>query len=168
VFQKPHPPIWIAAGKPDSIRRVAALGCKLLLDQFASAQTVGKQLALFRTECEARGRKFDPMDVAVARNIYVARDAIDAQSALSQLAQAHARMVTVSQHPDERNPSHITAYANARGATEESALYGTPDRVAEEIGSLRSAGVQQILIFGGNDTKQTIRRFSAEIMPAFI
>ena len=34
--QKPHPPIWMAAGQPDSIRKVAQRGAKLLLDQFAS------------------------------------------------------------------------------------------------------------------------------------
>ena len=58
--QRPHPPIWIAASKPDSIRSVAGRGCKLLLDQFASIDTVGERLALFRAECEARGRAFDP------------------------------------------------------------------------------------------------------------
>jgi alkanesulfonate monooxygenase SsuD/methylene tetrahydromethanopterin reductase-like flavin-dependent oxidoreductase (luciferase family) len=84
--QKPHPPVWIAAGGPDSIRSVAARGCKLLLDQFASTETVGERLALFRAECEARSRTFDPMDVAVARNLYVARDAVDMQTALARLA----------------------------------------------------------------------------------
>ena len=34
--QKPHPPIWMAAGNPDSIRKVARRGFKLLLDQLAS------------------------------------------------------------------------------------------------------------------------------------
>jgi len=58
--QKPHPPVWIAAGRPDSIRSVAARACKLLLDQFASTETVGERVALFRAECEARGRTFDP------------------------------------------------------------------------------------------------------------
>ncbi len=46
--QTPHPPIWIAASKPDSIRNVAARGCKLLLNQFASTDAVGEQLALFK------------------------------------------------------------------------------------------------------------------------
>src|SRR5712675_188573 len=36
--QKPHPPIWMAAGSPDSIRKVARRGSKLLLDQLASTQ----------------------------------------------------------------------------------------------------------------------------------
>ena len=165
--QKPHPPIWIAAGKPDSIRSVAARGCKLLLDQFASTETVGERLALFRAECEARGRTFDPMDVAVARNLYVARDAVDMQTALARLAQAHAGMVALSQHPDGRNQSHITAYAGAPGATEASALYGTPDRIGAELEALCAVGVEHVLLHGGESTRQSIRRFSTEIMPAF-
>ncbi|HTV37825.1 MAG TPA: LLM class flavin-dependent oxidoreductase, partial [Xanthobacteraceae bacterium] len=39
--QKPHPPMWMGAGSPDSIRQVAARGYNLLLDQFASFETVG-------------------------------------------------------------------------------------------------------------------------------
>jgi alkanesulfonate monooxygenase SsuD/methylene tetrahydromethanopterin reductase-like flavin-dependent oxidoreductase (luciferase family) len=165
--QRPHPPVWIAAGKPDSIRSVAACGCKLLLDQFASTETVGERLALFRAECQARGRTFDPMDVAVARNFYVARDTADAQAALGRLAQAHAGMVALSQHPDRRNRSHITAYAGTPGATEASALYGTPDRIAAELEALRTVGVEHVLLHGGESTRKSVRRFSTEIMPAF-
>ncbi len=167
-WQTPHPPVWIAAGKPDSIRGVAARGCKLLLDQFASTETIGERVAMFRAECEARGRTFDPIDVAVARNLYVARDAVDAQTALERLAQAHAGMVALSQHPDGRNRSHITAYAGTPGATESSALYGTPDRIAAELEALRAVGIQHILLHGADSTRQSIRRFSTEIMPAFV
>jgi alkanesulfonate monooxygenase SsuD/methylene tetrahydromethanopterin reductase-like flavin-dependent oxidoreductase (luciferase family) len=107
------------------------------------------------------------MDVAVARNLYVARDAVDMQTALARLAQAHAGMVALSQHPNGRNKSHITAYAGAPGATEASALYGTPDRIAAELEALRAVGVQHVLLHGGESTRQSIRRFSTEIMPAF-
>src|SRR5947209_4333167 len=34
--QKPHPPMWMAAGSPNSIGQVAERGYNLLLDQFAS------------------------------------------------------------------------------------------------------------------------------------
>ncbi|MFT3863777.1 MAG: LLM class flavin-dependent oxidoreductase [Solirubrobacterales bacterium] len=165
--QRPHPPIWIAAGRPDSIRGVAARGCKLLLDQFASTEVVGERLALFKAECEARGRRFDPMDVAVARNLHVARDAADAQAALARLALAHARMVALSRHPDGRNRSHITAYAGAPGATEAAALYGTSDEIAGELEALRAVGVENVLLHPGEPTGRSIRRFSAEVMPAF-
>lgn len=167
TLQRPHPPVWIAAGKPDSIRSVAARGCKLLLDQFASTRTIGERIALFRAECEARGRTFGPMDVAVARNLYVARDASDTQAALRSLAQSHERMVALSRHPDARNQSHITAYADTPGLTEASALYGTPEQIATELRALRAAGVQQVLLHSGHPKRQTLRRFSTEIMPAF-
>ncbi len=165
--QEPHPPIWIAAGKPDSIRSVARRGCKLLLDQFASTQAVGERIAVFRAECEVCGRTFDPMDVAVARNLYVARDAVDAQAGLARLARIHAGMVALSQHPGGLHRSHITAYAGPPGATEASALYGTPDGIAAELDALRAVGVQHVLLHDQESTRQTIRRFSAEIMPAF-
>jgi alkanesulfonate monooxygenase SsuD/methylene tetrahydromethanopterin reductase-like flavin-dependent oxidoreductase (luciferase family) len=100
-------------------------------------------------------------------NLYVARDAIDAQSALARLARAQARMVTLSQHPGGRNQSHITAYSDAPGATEASALYGTPDQIAAELEAVRAVGVQHVVLLIGEPTKQSIRRFSTEIMPAF-
>ena len=36
--QKPHPPLWVAAGSEHSIRRAAARGFNLILDQYASAR----------------------------------------------------------------------------------------------------------------------------------
>src|SRR6201993_1380745 len=43
--QKPHPPMWMAAGSPDSIRQVAARGYNLLLDQFASFEGGRERIA---------------------------------------------------------------------------------------------------------------------------
>ena len=165
--QLPHPPIWIAAGQPDSIRKVAALGCNLLLDQFADSATIGRRLALYRAEVEAHGRAFDPMQVAVARNVYVAENAAEATAARERQAQVHARMVALSQRPDGTNQSHITGYAATPGGTEANALYGTPDQIADELTVLRAVGVRYVLLNGGTQVRQTLRRFAAEVMPAF-
>jgi hypothetical protein len=119
-----------------------------------------------RIQAPVRSSPFDPLDVAVARNLHV-RDAVDMQTALARLAQAHAGMVALSQHPDGRNQSHITAYAGAPGATEASALYGTPDRIGAGLEALRAVGVEHVLLHGGESTRQTVRRFSTEIMPVF-
>lgn len=167
-LQRPHPPLWIAAGQPDSIRRVAALGCNLLLDQFADCATIGRRIALFRSEVETQGRAYDPLHVAVARNVYVAKSAADTADALDAQRQQHARMMALSQRPDGTNRSHITAYADEPGGTEGSALYGTPDRIADELAALRAVGVRYVLINGGQHLRQTLRRFSAEVMPAFV
>src|SRR6186997_2151319 len=80
--QKPHPPIWMAAGNPDSIRKVARRGCKLMLDQLASTQLAIDRFNIYKAEVEAMGRKFDPMDVAVSRAFFVARNAEDKAKAI--------------------------------------------------------------------------------------
>ena len=69
TLQQPHPPLWMAAGSVASIRKVAERGCNLLLDQYALPDVIGERIALFRTEVEARGRVFDPMSVALARDV---------------------------------------------------------------------------------------------------
>src|SRR3954471_732335 len=46
--QKPHPPFWQGAGHPDSIRKVAARGHNLLLDQFASTDETISRFAVYQ------------------------------------------------------------------------------------------------------------------------
>jgi alkanesulfonate monooxygenase SsuD/methylene tetrahydromethanopterin reductase-like flavin-dependent oxidoreductase (luciferase family) len=165
--QKPHPPLWIAAGKRESVRNVAVLGANLLLDQFASTEAIGERIALFKAECEARDRPFDPMDVAVARNLYVASDADDASPALARLASIHDRMIEQSRGPDGSRRSHIMAYADEAGATEAHVLFGPPQEIIAGLQALQAVGVRYVLIGGGEATRQSMQRFAAEVMPAF-
>jgi alkanesulfonate monooxygenase SsuD/methylene tetrahydromethanopterin reductase-like flavin-dependent oxidoreductase (luciferase family) len=166
--QKPHPPFWMAAGSPHSIRRVAERGYNLLLDQFAAPGQIAERLALFKAEVEARGRTFDPMEVAVARNFYVARDAADKAAALERQAEVHRRMIELARHPDRGHRSHILSYADHSGATEENALYGTPDELVERLRTLRDAGVEYVLLNGLGTARDSLRRFAREVMPALM
>jgi alkanesulfonate monooxygenase SsuD/methylene tetrahydromethanopterin reductase-like flavin-dependent oxidoreductase (luciferase family) len=159
--------VWIAASNSESVRRIAALGANLLLDQFASTEAIGERIALFRAECEARGRAFDPMDVAVARNLYAARDAEDASAALARQAIIHERMIERSRGPDASKRSHIMAYADRAGDTEAHALFGPPEEVIAGLEALHAVGVRYVLMSGGEVTPQSLRRFAAEVMPAF-
>ena len=60
----------------------------------------------------------------------------------------------------------MLAYADKAGATEEYALFGTPDEIAVMLDALRKSSVEYVLltIAGG---KEQLRRFAREIMPAF-
>src|SRR5947209_18241687 len=42
--QKPHPPLWMGAGSPESIKKVAAQDYNLLLDQYASIEEIGERI----------------------------------------------------------------------------------------------------------------------------
>ena len=54
-----------------------------------------------------------------------------------------------------------------------SAMYGTPDQIAEKLDELRRAGVGYVLINGGGSGggargRTSLRRFAAEVMPHFL
>jgi alkanesulfonate monooxygenase SsuD/methylene tetrahydromethanopterin reductase-like flavin-dependent oxidoreductase (luciferase family) len=164
--QKPHPPLWVAAGSPHSIRRAAARGFNLILDQYASPEALGERINLYKAERSAHGLSFDPMQVTAARQLYVAKDKADKDAALLRQAEYTKRTINVSRPPDGKTGSHVLAYADKAGATEENALFGTPDEIGRMIEKLRGAGVTYVLltIAGGIDQ---LRRFAREIMPAF-
>jgi len=164
--QTPYPPLWVAAGNPLSIKRAAARGFNLILDQYASPATLGERIAIYSAEREANGLTFDPIQVAVARQLYVAKDAADKEAALVRQAEYTKRTVDVSRDPAAKTGSHVLAYADRKGATEENALYGTPDELARMIEALHDAGVAYVLltIAGGVDQ---LRRFARDIMPTF-
>jgi alkanesulfonate monooxygenase SsuD/methylene tetrahydromethanopterin reductase-like flavin-dependent oxidoreductase (luciferase family) len=164
--QQPHPPLWVAAGSAASITRAAARGFNLMLDQYASAQQIGERIALYRAECAAHGRPFDPMQVAVARQLYVAKERADADAALVRLAKYTQRTVDVSRSPGREGGSHVLAYADKAGGTEEYALYGTPEELWAKLTALNDAGAEYVLLTLGGGKSQ-LQRFAREIMPAF-
>jgi alkanesulfonate monooxygenase SsuD/methylene tetrahydromethanopterin reductase-like flavin-dependent oxidoreductase (luciferase family) len=168
--QKPHPPIWMGAGSPNSIKQVAARGYNLLLDQFASFETVAERIAIYRAELEKHGRVFDPMNVGVARAFYVAKDLADKEAALERRMEAQRRLEAISSAPGVKNTASIMAYSDTREASEESALYGNPDEIAVKLQNLRKLGVEYVLLNGGGligHANDSLRRFSREVMPAF-
>jgi len=57
----------MGAGGENSIRRFAAQGFNLLLGQYASPKDVAWNIAIYKAEVEAHGRRFDPMQIAVTR-----------------------------------------------------------------------------------------------------
>jgi alkanesulfonate monooxygenase SsuD/methylene tetrahydromethanopterin reductase-like flavin-dependent oxidoreductase (luciferase family) len=166
--QKPHPPMWMAAGSPDSIRQVAVRGYNLLLDQFASFDGVAERIGIFKAEVEKQGCVFDPLDVGVARAFYVAKDAADKEGALERRLEAQRRLATVSNSPDgTKNKSSIMAFSDTREASEESALYGTPDEIIAKLEKLRALGVEYVLLNGGGGlAHDSLHRFAREVMPA--
>jgi alkanesulfonate monooxygenase SsuD/methylene tetrahydromethanopterin reductase-like flavin-dependent oxidoreductase (luciferase family) len=165
-MQTPHPPFWVAAGNPQSIRNAAARGFNLILDQYASPAVLGERIAVYRAEREARGLRFAPGQVAVARQLYVAKDKADKEAALAKQAQYTQRTIVSARPPDGKTGSHVLAYADKAGATEENAMFGTPDEIAGMLEALRAAGVTYILLTISGGAEQ-LRRFAREIMPAF-
>jgi alkanesulfonate monooxygenase SsuD/methylene tetrahydromethanopterin reductase-like flavin-dependent oxidoreductase (luciferase family) len=161
--QKPHPPLWMGAGSPASIRKVAALGYNLLLDQYASFEQIRERIALFKTEVEARGRVFDPISVGVTRSINIVSTAGDLERARANRVAGRRRIDRLAQRPDGPGTNRVHL-SDAEICA--SALYGTIDEVAEMMQTLRAAGAEYVLLNSAGG-RPTLRQFARELMPAF-
>jgi alkanesulfonate monooxygenase SsuD/methylene tetrahydromethanopterin reductase-like flavin-dependent oxidoreductase (luciferase family) len=164
--QKPHPPFWMAAGSASSIRRVAVRGYNLLLDQFAAFDVIGERIALFKSECAARGRALNSMNIALARDMYVANNQAAKDAALERNRQFHERILSVSRWPDRSGGSHILAYHHVPEEAEANSLVGAPDEIMGKLEALRRAGVEYVIMSCGG-SRESLRRFAHEIMPTF-
>jgi 2-iminoacetate synthase ThiH len=60
------------------------------------------------------------------------------------------------------------AYADKAGATEAHVLFGPPQEIIVGLQALQAVGVRYVLISGGEATRQSMQRFAAEVMPAFL
>jgi alkanesulfonate monooxygenase SsuD/methylene tetrahydromethanopterin reductase-like flavin-dependent oxidoreductase (luciferase family) len=165
--QQPHPPIWVAAGSPDSIRKVARRGHKLLLDQYASTALTIERFNVYKAEVQACGRLFDPLDVGVCRGFFVANSAEEKNTAVENRLANQRRLSGLATGPDGKRQSSMLSFAETLEASAESALYGTPDEIANKLGTLRAAGIEYVLLNGPAGSLANLRGFAREVMPAF-
>src|SRR6478735_11580674 len=107
TIQRPHPPFWQGAGHADSIRRVAARGHNLLLDQFASIDETVRRFDTYRTAMTENGFGFNPHQVGVARAFFVADTQAEKEAALDRRLTAQRRLHAISQTPDNNNKASI-------------------------------------------------------------
>ena len=166
-IQRPHPPFWQGAGHADSIRRVAARGHNLLLDQFASIDETVNRFNTYKAAMLANGFGFSPLQVGVARAFLVADTDEEKAAAIERRMTATKRMHAISQRPDGNNSASIMAFSDTREANEEATLYGTPDEICRKIERLQAAGVEYLLLNGGGTSRENLRRFAREVMPHF-
>ena len=155
--QKPHPPLWMGAGSPASIKKVSAQGHSMLLGQFDALELISQSVALFRAEEEAHGRAFDPMRVAVARSLYVVDTPAEYEQVVETRMAARRRTQNLARRPH---------FDDTREAAEAGTLYGTPDEIAVKLQALRDVGVEYVLLNSPGGLP-SLRRFAADIMPAF-
>jgi alkanesulfonate monooxygenase SsuD/methylene tetrahydromethanopterin reductase-like flavin-dependent oxidoreductase (luciferase family) len=171
--QRPHPPIWMGAGGERSIRQVAQKGYNVLLGQYAAPEDVGRAIEVFKETVEASGRRFDPMQVGVTRAFFVADNTAEKEAALERRLQNRVRQLRLATRPDgtvHGGPDRATG--DPQQVNVMSALYGSPDEIAERLEVLRDLGVGYVLLNGGGSGggargRESLRRFAGVIMPLF-
>ena len=155
-LQRPHPPLWMAAGSHDSVRRAAREGYNLLLDQLAQTDQIVRRIAIFREECERIGRPYDPLMVATARPLQMIHHE-------SERAAAYATRKRVLSVIGDLARDKLADKVEDDTAP----LLGTPDEVIARLKELEAGGATNILLVDPNASVANLRAFAREVMPAF-
>ena len=156
-LQTPHPPLWLAAGSSDSIRRAAREGYNLLLDQLGSVDLTIKRVALFREECRQIGRAYDPAMIGVTRALQIVRDEAGRQAAYDTRARVVRTIGDLARGGGTIAPPEH----------DDAPLLGTPAEIVARIRKLQAGGVGNILLVDPSASVASLRTFASEIMPAF-
>lgn len=155
-LQRPHPPLWLAAGSRDSIRRAAREGYNLLLDQLAQVDQIIERIAIFREECERVGRPYRADLVATARPLQM----IHHESERAEAYATRKRVLSViGDLARDKLPDRIE--------DDTAALLGMPDEVIARLKQLEAGGCSTILLVDPNASVGNLRAFAREVMPAF-
>ena len=155
-LQRPHPPLWLAAGSPDSIKRAAREGYNLLLDQLAQTDQIIRRIKLFREECKSAGRAYDPGMVATARPLQM----IHSESERAAAYETRKRVLaTIGDLARDKLPDRVE--------DDTAPLLGTPGEVIARLKELEAGGATNILLVDPNASVNNLRAFAREVMPAF-
>lgn len=144
--QQPHPPTWIAAGSPDSVRWAGTQGYSVMLGPHAHYTDVAKRRELYRQALEDHGHTIAGRDLPMARLIAVAATDQEAAEIARRGAQwlvgsyvnpskASNAAVAASSRRDERGRQLDPIAHYLDGVV----VHGSPERVIDQLHMLREA-----------------------------
>ena len=165
-IQHPHPPFWLGAGSADSIRRAAREGYNLLLDQIAPTDLIIERVKVFREECRAVGRAWDPMNVGVTRGLQIIRKESERKQAIATRRAVLQNIGDLARGPGAERYHQIKDDEDAF-ELDDAPLLGTPEEIIARLKKLEAGGVENVLFAAPGASVAHLRTFAEEIMPEF-
>lgn len=170
--QKPHPPLWIGAQSPPSIRFAAENGFNLLLGQGGGPETVAEGISIYRRAIEAQGRVFDSAAVGCTRALHIAMNDHEREKARELRAKFMANVQQLSLSPTGDapilgRPRKAMSRAEMDEATERDALIGRPEEIIKRLQRLQAGGLEYVMVMDFAGSLDHLRTFAREVMPAF-
>jgi alkanesulfonate monooxygenase SsuD/methylene tetrahydromethanopterin reductase-like flavin-dependent oxidoreductase (luciferase family) len=165
-IQHPHPPFWLGAGSADSIRRAAREGYNLLLDQIAPTDLIIERVKVFREECQAVGRAWDPMNVGVTRGLQIIRKESERKQAIATRRAVLQNIGDLARGPGAERYHQIKDDEDAF-ELDDAPLLGTPEEIIARLKKLEAGGVENVLFAAPGASVAHLRTFAEEIMPEF-
>jgi alkanesulfonate monooxygenase SsuD/methylene tetrahydromethanopterin reductase-like flavin-dependent oxidoreductase (luciferase family) len=138
-LQDPHPPVWVAATSPDSVRWAAAEGHTILMDPHASCEQIAQKYELYRDTLTENGHSTEGRVVPMARLIAVSESASEAEeiarSGAAWTVGSYANPTKVPGRPER--PTGVEPAADPVGRyLDDVVLHGTPEQLVDRLRQL--------------------------------
>ncbi len=171
-FQDPHPPVYLAASSPDSIRKAGADGYTIMLDPHSSNGEIQYKRQLYQEVMEANGHVVGDRDLPIVR--YVALGETHEEAA-EVARKSSAWTVSAYANPDkssrprqeipgqERDPDvdPVERYLN------DVAIVGTAAEVVDRFKELESEIPMNYLMLAPM-SHDTFLRFTKDVLPKIV
>jgi len=122
---------------------------------------------VYKDERARAGRPCQPHQIAAARALQLVRSEAERAQALELRTKVLRTIGGLARGPGAERYHNIATHADPNLATEESALLGTPAEIIARLEKLQTGGVDYVLLVDPTGSKDTLRFFAKEIMPAF-
>lgn len=159
-LQKPHPPVWMAAGSLEALQWAASMGHSVLLGPHASHQETGQQWEFYREQLRANGFSIEEREIPTARLLAIASTEAEAARVAGEGARWLLKTyVDPKRFADGRDP--VQRYV------ESVVVHGTPERVADEIARLREE-IHLDYMIGAPLSHETFLSFTDKVLPKLL
>lgn len=184
-YTDPHPPLWVAAGNPQTFEKAARLGLGVLCFTLGGPEDLKPLIERYKTlivDAEPVGG-FVNDNVMVTSQLLCLEDGGRARALVPELAGGYQnsllfRYLDTFPRPAELPPWPFLIPEPTPGDVEDrisgrQVCYGDPEEVARTVAAYRDAGVDQ-LVFGllssampRDLAQETVEVFGTQVLPAF-
>ena len=180
--QRPHPPLWVACSKRDTILWAARHGIGALAFSFADPEEARKWVSdyytTFKEECVPIGHAVNP-NIAVVTGFSCHEDADEAMrrgfDGFRFFAYALGHFYVYGEHQPGRTDiwERFERARDKMPTTKGTSTIGTPDQLRKSLSIYADAGVDQVIFIqqGGRNTHEhiceSLELFAGKVMPEF-
>ena len=124
-----------------------------------------ERLEIFKQALPAAGRDYDPLGVAVARGLFIARNDEEREAAIVARMKSQEVMNAFGTAADKKTKSSMASDTDLRKAAVEGVLLGKPEEIIERLKWLEERGVGYVLL--SSRSPDGLRIFAEEVLSAF-
>lgn len=170
-FQNPHPPVYLAADSPDSIRKAGAEGYTIMLGPHASNADCQYKRKLYQEVMEANGHVVGNRDIPIVRYVALGETRAEAEA----VARASSGW-TVGAYANADKTAHLRPAGNVLTDTRvdpverylnDVAIVGTAPEVIDRLKQLEAEIPMNYLMLAPM-SQDSFLRFTKDVLPKIV